>query len=76
MGDPVATQTVRDDMGGLYKTTSEAFTALALVSSEQEGGPVNGPEEKIATRGFHVAHHCLKTLRDIKAAFDKRHEKR
>jgi hypothetical protein len=86
MGDPHRYPTMIDDMGGLYSHASEVFAAgqrrgrddyyralqpaLSAISVEQESGPVNGPEEKVATRGFHVAEACCKAARELKERMD------
>lgn len=86
MGEATRYPTIIDDMGGLHSHASEAFaagkragrdeyyraliTALGGISVVQESGPVNGAEEKIATRGFHVAEACCKAARDIKKVMD------
>lgn len=86
MGDPHKYPTIIDDMGGIYSHASEAFAAgqrrgrddyfralqpaLSKISVEQEAGPVNGPDEKVATRGFHVAEACSKAARELKEQFD------
>jgi len=86
MGDRHEFPTIIDDMGGIYSHASEAFEAgrrrgrddyyrvlqpaLSKISVEQESGPVSGPDEKIATRGFHVAEACSKAARELKERLD------
>lgn len=76
-----------DDMEGLYSHASEAFRAgkvsgrdelyraiqgvLGRISVKYESGPVSGPDEPLATRGFHVAEECCKAAREVKELFDK-----
>ena len=50
--------------------TRTVLMPVSKISVEQESGPVNGPEGKIATRGFHVAEACCKAARELKANFD------
>lgn len=88
MGEPTRLPTMIDDMGGLHTHASEAFragkvsgrdeffravlTLLGQISAEQESGPVNGSEEAVATRGFHVAEACCKAVREVKEFLDSR----
>lgn len=86
MGDPTPLPMIVDDMGGIYSHASEAFAAgkragrdeffragqyaLSSISVKYESGPVSGPDEALATRGFHVAEECCKALRETKERFD------
>jgi hypothetical protein len=86
MDDPHKYPTIIDDMGGIYSHASEAFAAgqhrgrddyyralqpvLSKISVEQESGPVSGPDEKVVTRGFHVAEACSKVARKLKERLD------
>lgn len=79
-----------DDMQGLYTHASEVFragkvsgrdelfraiqTVLGRISVKYESGPVSGPDEPLATRGFHVAEECAKAVREVKDAFDAHRE--
>jgi len=90
MGEPREPRKIIDDVGGLYTHASEVYragqrtgrdkffeaclNALRQISVKQECGPVNGPEADIATRGFHVAQDCCKTIREIKERFDNKRE--
>jgi hypothetical protein len=76
-----------DDMQGLYSHASDVFRAgqvsgrdefyralqavLGRISVKYESGAVSGPDEPLATRGFHVAEECCKAAREVKELFDK-----
>jgi hypothetical protein len=79
---------ITDDMEGIFSSVNEAYQAgkkagrdeywralnthLASISVKYEQGAVSGPEEPLATRGFHVSQECLKAARELKERFDAR----